>query len=41
MGEFFRNLVRARLADAQNVAKDPNAQRLEVEAALAALALNK
>jgi hypothetical protein len=34
MGEFFRNLARARLIDAQNVAKDPNAQRVEVEDAM-------
>lgn len=33
--EFTSNLARARLADAQNVAKDPNAQRLEVEDAMA------
>ena len=32
--EFTSNLARARLADAQNVAKDPNAQRIEVEDAL-------
>jgi len=32
--EFMSNLARARLADAQNVAKDPNAQRIEVEDAL-------
>lgn len=34
MGEFMRNLARARLFDVQNVAKNPNAQRLEVEDAL-------
>jgi hypothetical protein len=34
MGEFQRNLARARLADVQNVAKNPNAQRIEVEDAL-------
>jgi hypothetical protein len=33
--EFMSNLARTRLADAQNVAKDPNAQRLEVEDAMA------
>ncbi len=32
--EFTSNLARARLADAQNVAKDPDAQRIEVEDAL-------
>jgi len=32
--EFMSNLARARLADAQNMAKDPNAQRIEVEDAL-------
>jgi hypothetical protein len=35
MTEFSINLVRARLIDAQNVAKDPNAQRVEVEDAMA------
>jgi hypothetical protein len=33
--EFERNLARARLADARNIQKDPNAQRLEVEDAMA------
>jgi len=33
--EFTSNLARARLADAQNVAKDTNAQRIEVEDAMA------
>ena len=33
--EFNSNLARTRLADAQNLAKDPNAQRLEVEDAMA------
>lgn len=35
MAEFYRNLARARVADAQNIAKNPNAQRLEVEDAMA------
>jgi hypothetical protein len=35
MGEFQRNLARAGVTDAKNVAKDPNAQRLEVEDAMA------
>jgi len=34
-GEFERNLDRARVADAKNVVKDPNARRLEVEDAMA------
>jgi hypothetical protein len=34
MTEFSINLKRARLIDVQNVAKDPNAQRVEVEDAL-------
>ena len=34
MGEFSRNLARARLIDAQNAAKDRNAQRVDVEDAL-------
>jgi len=34
MTEFSINLVRARLIDVQNVAKDPNAQRVEVEDAM-------
>jgi hypothetical protein len=38
--EFMSNLARARLADVQNVAKDPNAQRIEVEDAMA-VTLNK
>lgn len=33
--EFQKNLARARLADAKNVAKDPNARRIEVEDAMA------
>jgi len=33
--EFTSNLARARLADAQNVVKDPSAQRIEVEDAMA------
>ncbi len=33
--EFNSNLARARLADAQNVVKDPSAQRIEVEDAMA------
>jgi hypothetical protein len=32
--EFNRNLARARVIDAQNIAKDPNAQRVEVEDAM-------
>jgi len=32
--EFSSNLARARLADAQNAAKDPKAQRMEVEDAM-------
>jgi hypothetical protein len=32
--EFNKNLVRARVADEQNVEKDPNATRLEVEDAM-------
>jgi hypothetical protein len=32
--EFQRNLARARLADAMNVQKNPNAHRLEVEDAM-------
>jgi hypothetical protein len=31
VAEFYRNLARARVIDAQNVAKDLNAQRVEVE----------
>ena len=33
--EFMSNLARTRLADVQNVAKNPNAQRMEVEDAMA------
>src|SRR5581483_3338115 len=33
--EFQMNLARARLADAKNVAKDPNTRRIEVEDAMA------
>ena len=33
--EFNSNLARTRLADAQNIVKDPNTQRLEVEDAMA------
>ena len=33
--EFESNLARARVADLRNLAKDPNAQRLEVEDAMA------
>ncbi len=33
-GEFVRNLDRARVADVQNIIKDPKAQRLEVEDAM-------
>jgi len=36
MTEVSINLVRARLIDAQNVTKDPNAQRIEVEDAMSA-----
>ena len=32
--EFNRNLVRARVIDAQNAAKDSNAQRVEIEDAM-------
>jgi hypothetical protein len=35
MVEFQLNLARARVTDAKNVAKDPHAQRLEVEDAMA------
>ena len=35
MIEFEDNLARARVTDAKNVTKDPNAQRLEVEDAMA------
>ena len=34
MTEFMRNLARARVADAERAAKDPNAHRLEVEDAM-------
>jgi hypothetical protein len=34
MAEFMRNLARARVADIQNITKDPNSQRLEVEDAM-------
>jgi hypothetical protein len=34
LGEFERNLDRARVADAENIVKDPRAQRLEVEDAM-------
>jgi hypothetical protein len=35
LGEFDSNLDRARVADAENVVKNPNMQRLEVEDAFA------
>ena len=35
MAEFTRNVARARVADAKRIAKDPNAQRLDVEDAMA------
>ncbi|HEX3912703.1 MAG TPA: hypothetical protein VHW71_04285 [Steroidobacteraceae bacterium] len=40
MTEFSINLARARLVDVQNVAKDSNAQRIEVEDAMG-VTLNK
>jgi hypothetical protein len=35
MAEFLRNLARARVADAKNVARDPNTRRIEIEDAMA------
>jgi len=35
MAEFYRNLARARVADVQNAAKNPNVQRIDVEDAMA------